>query len=94
MKSTFLRTPNEMEWRGIAGLIGIEVLIFFLPTSGKIEGRATSYWDGVRLRFLSGNFWVRAFLCGIGAALILKALLVLSGHLTRFAEPPSGSNQP
>ena len=93
MKLAFLRIPKEMALRSLAGVIGLEVLLFLLPTAGKVEGFATDYWGGVRLRLSSGKYWAIALLSGIGAYLLLHALLVFSSYLARVAKPPSGGNE-
>jgi hypothetical protein len=92
MKLTFLRIPREEALRILAVVIGLEVLLFFLPSNGAIEGVAVSYWDGVRLRVSSGKYWMFALISGICVALLLQVLIIFSTYLGRFVKPPSGRN--
>ncbi len=78
--------------RNVLVVTGLEVLIFLLPTEGKVEGLGIGYWDGVRLRLASGNYWARAILCGIGAAMLVIALDILARYLQKFVDPPSKSD--
>ena len=75
MGSTFLRRSKEMASRVVSVVILVEIVIFFVPTNGKVEGRAAGYWDGVRLRLSSGDVWVLALLSGIGTGGPDKILL-------------------
>jgi hypothetical protein len=93
MKLTFVRIPKEEVWRIVLVVVGLEVLLFLLPTTGKVEGLAVGYWQGVKLRLLSGSYWGIALLSGIGAGLLLAALIIFSGYLSRFADRPSAGNQ-
>ena len=94
MKSAFPLLVKEMALRVLPSVIFVEVLLFVLPTNGKVEGVAASYWDEVRLRLSSGNYLVIAFLSGIGVAVLMAALLIFSDYLAKFVKPPSGGNQP
>ena len=75
------------------GVLGLEVLLFLLPDSGKVEGVALSYWNGVGLRLSSGKYWAIALISGIGFALLLTVLLIFSNYLGRFAKPPSNKGR-
>jgi len=75
MGSTFLRRSKEMASRVVSVVILVEIVIFFVPTNGKVEGRAAGYWDVVRLRLSSGDVWVLALLSGIGTGGPDKILL-------------------
>ncbi len=74
MKSTRALIAREYIWRIALSLLSIEILIFLLPTSGKIEGLASGYWEGVGRRLTSSGYWARALLCGIGFAASIAAL--------------------
>jgi hypothetical protein len=93
MNLTFVRIPKEEVRRILLIVLGLEVLLFLLPTTGKVEGLAVGYWQGVKLRLLSGNYWGIAILSGIGAGLLLTGLIVFSGYLSRFTDRSSASNQ-
>ena len=93
MKNALPLVPQSALMRILLGVVGLEVLLFLCPTNGKVEGLAAGYWDGVRLRLSSGNYWARAFLCGVGAGLLLAALVAFSSYLTRFMKPPSNTNR-
>jgi hypothetical protein len=93
VKLTLRAVSKEIGLRTLWVVLGLEVLIFFLPTSGKIEGVSVEYWHGVRLRFLSGNYWARALLCGIGVAILLTVVTAFARYLARFADPPSDDSR-
>jgi hypothetical protein len=78
MKLTFLRIPREAALRNLAGVIGLEVLLFFVPSNGAIEGVVVGYWDGVRHRVSSGKYWMFALISGISVALLLHVLIIFS----------------
>jgi hypothetical protein len=88
MKLTSILPPKASRVRILVGLLYIEVLPFLLPTGGKIEGHEAGYWDGVKLRLLSGSYWARALLGGIVAAVVLTAVIAFANYLGRFADPP------
>jgi hypothetical protein len=67
----------------------MEVLLFLLPTEGRVEGVAATYWNGVKLRLSSGDYWLRMLLCGIGVALLMATLLIFARYLGRFVTPRS-----
>lgn len=67
----------------------VEVLLFLLPTTGKVEGLALSYWDGVRLRLTNANYLARAVLSGIGGSILFEALVLFAAYFARFVKPPS-----
>jgi hypothetical protein len=89
MKSSLPLILKENVLRILLVVLGVEVLIFSLPTEGKIEGSAVGYWGGVWLRLSSANYWGRALLSGIGLAVVLAALVAFSSYLARFVKPPS-----
>ena len=89
MTSTFTRKLKEMARRVVPVFVWVELLMFLLPTNGKVEGLAANHWDGVRLRFLSGNYLIRALLAGFGACILVALILVFSDYLARFMKPPS-----
>jgi hypothetical protein len=91
MKLTLL--PKQEVLRIILIVVTIEFLIFLAPTTGKVEGLAHGYWDGVRLRVSSGNYWTRALLGGVGFGIMLAVLVAFSSYLTRFMKPPSNGNR-
>lgn len=93
MKLNFVSLAKEEIWRILSVVLSLELLLFLLPTNGKVEGAATGYWDGVKLRLLSGGFWGIALLGGLGAAAILIALFNLSGYLAKFVKPSSDGNE-
>jgi hypothetical protein len=93
MKWPFVAIPKEEARRILLIVVGLEVLLFLLPTTGKIEGLAVGYWHGVKLRLLSSSYWGIALLGGIGAGLLLTALIAFSGYLARFTDQPSDSNR-
>lgn len=93
MNWTFVRIPKEEARRIVLIVVGLEVLLFLLPTTGKVEGLAVGYWQGVKLRLLSGNYWGIALLSAIGAGLLLTGLIIFSGYLSRLTDRPSASNQ-
>jgi hypothetical protein len=80
---------RDIALRIFVGILALEVLIFLIPTTGNVEGQASSYWDGVALRLSTGSYWLRALLSGLGAAVLLVALVAFSSYLTRFMKPPS-----
>ena len=84
---------KEARLRTLSIILGLEILLFLLPTVGRVEGVASSYWDGVRLRFLTGHYWIIALLSGIGCVLLLEVLLAFSNYLGRFVDPPSSNNR-
>jgi hypothetical protein len=92
MRLTFVPIPKEEARRILLIVVGLEVLLFLLPTTGKIEGLAVGYWQGVKLRLLSGSYWEIALLGGIGAGLLLMVLIAFSGYLSRFTDRPSDGN--
>ncbi|MGC2530178.1 MAG: hypothetical protein WA639_20720 [Candidatus Acidiferrum sp.] len=74
-------------------VLGLEVLLFLLPSNGKIEGVATGYWDGVKLRFSSGHYWVFALTSGLGIAVLLFALVAFEHYIiNRFVTPFSNKD--
>jgi hypothetical protein len=79
--------------RTLLVFLGFEILLFLVPTEGRVEGVARSYWDGVGLRLLSGHYWIIALLSGIGCVLLMEALSAFSNYLGRFAKPPSNNNR-
>jgi hypothetical protein len=89
MKFDLVPIPKEAALRILLGVLGLEVLLFLLPSNGRVEGRAVGYWDGLALRLSSGNYWAMALLSGIGAGMLLTALVAFSSYMTRFAKLPS-----
>ena len=72
--------------RILYGLSCLEVLLFLAPTNGKIEGASAAFWDGVKLRLLSGHYWAIVVLGGIGAVKLLISLSIFAGFLARFTD--------
>ncbi len=89
MKLPSLRAVKQRGRSVLPLVICVETLFFLLPTSGKVEGHAAGYWGGLRLRLQSGNFWARAVLSGMLAALLLAVILLFSSYLAKFVDPPS-----
>jgi hypothetical protein len=81
-----VRISKEEARRFFLIFLGLEVLIFLAPTTGKIEGVSAGFWEGVKLRLLSGHYWAIALLCGIGAVMLLILLSVFAGFLARFTD--------
>jgi hypothetical protein len=86
-----LSIPKPDKVRILISVLIIEVLFFLLPTEGRVEGVAATYWNGVKLRLLSGNFLLRGLLSGIGVALLMAALLIFARYLGKFVTPRSTS---
>jgi len=82
-----IRMLKEEARRLLVIFLGLEVLLFLLPTTGRVEGLAAGYWDGVRLRLLSSRYWEIAIGGGVGAILLLVALIAFANHLARLAPP-------
>jgi hypothetical protein len=93
MKSHLVLIPKVAVLRILFGVLGLEVLLFLLPSNEGVEGRAVGYWDGLVLRLSSGKFWTMTLLSGIGAAILLAALVAFSSYMTKFVRPPSDSNR-
>lgn len=87
MRLNLLLSLKEQATRLLAIFVVLEALLFLLPTTGNVEGHAAGYWDGVRLRLSSTSYWAIAIGSGIGAILLLIALLVFSNYLARFVSP-------
>ena len=77
---------KKQAWGILYFFLYIEGLLFLLPTNGKVEGFAISYWGGVRLRLSSGRFWAIALLSGIGAVLLMAVLIAFASYLARFTD--------
>ena len=82
-----LSIPKPYKLRILLVVLGTEVLLFLLPTEGRVEGIAATYWNGVKLRLSSGDYWLRMVLCGIGVALVMAALLIFARYLGKFVTP-------
>ena len=93
MKATF-GIGSKIEFsRILISVLGLEVLLFLLPSNGAIEGVANGYWDGVKLRLSSGHYWVVLLLSGLGVAVLLFVLVAFAHYLSRFATPQSNKNR-
>jgi uncharacterized membrane protein len=93
MNSNAFRISKESARSALWIVLGLEVLLFLLPDSGKVEGIAFGYWNGVGLRLSSGKYWAIALISGIGSALLLAVLLIFSNYLGRFVKPPSNKER-
>jgi hypothetical protein len=82
----FVRISREEARRFFLIFLGLEVLLFLAPTTGKIEGTSAGFWDGVKLRLLSGHYWTIALLCGIGVVVLIIVLSVFAAFLARFTD--------
>ena len=94
MNLTHFYISKDLAVRTVLFVLALEVLFFLLPTEGKIEGLENGYWDGVRLRLLSGNYWAKAVLSGIGAGILLILVSGYAGFLARFTDVPKQNNSP
>jgi hypothetical protein len=81
---SIVRISKEEARRFLLFFFGLEVLLFLVPTTGKIEGASSGFGDGVKLRLSSGHYWAIALLCGIGAVVLLIILSFFAGLLARF----------
>ena len=76
MNLDFFRISKGSARSALWYVLGLEVLLFLLPDSGKVEGIAFGYWNGVGLRLSSGKYWAIALISGIGFALLLALELI------------------
>jgi|HubBroStandDraft_6_1064221.scaffolds.fasta_scaffold41471_2 hypothetical protein len=94
MMKAAVRLGSRVEFsRILICVLGLEVLLFLLPSNGAIEGVANGYWDGVKLRLSSGHYWGFALLSGIGIAVLLFVLVAFAQYLSRFATPTSNKDR-
>ncbi len=93
MKSNLVLIPKVAALRILFGVLGLEVLLFLLPSNEGVGGRAVGYSDGLMLRLSSSKFWTMTLLSGIGAAILLAALVAFSSYMTKFVKPPSNGNR-
>ena len=86
MKSNLAVTVKQNAARTLYCVLAMEILFFLLSTTGKVEGVARAYWEGVRLRLSSGNYWARAALAGIVFAILLTLLQAFASYFARFVK--------
>ncbi len=89
MNLDFFRISKGSARSALWCVLGLEVLLFLLPDSGKVEGIAFGYWNGVGLRLSSGKYWAIALISGSSFALFLALGLIISNYLVRFVKSPS-----